>query len=64
MFLPPPEGPVVSAGTCTSCHMASYVGEVLSKDFSTPSQAGYMRVLQRHSLHCHDGSLSVNVSWL
>lgn len=55
---------MVSAGTFTSCHMVSHVGEVLSEDFSTPSRAGNKRVLQRHSLHCHDGSLSVNVSWL
>lgn len=57
----PPEDPVMSAGTCTSCSVASYVGEVLHRDFSAPSQAGNKHVLQRHSLHCHDGSLSVNV---
>lgn len=46
-----PEGLVVSAGTCTSCHLVSCVGEMQTKDFSTSSRAVNKHVLQRHSLH-------------
>lgn len=46
------EASVVSAGTSTSCCMAS-PGEVLVRSLSTPSWLLTSMSLQRHSLHCH-----------